>query len=60
MVRINGADTALTCSIMAGAGQCRTGATSVSVPNGALLTVRLDNGFVGAGNFSYTYTMLLD
>jgi hypothetical protein len=58
-VRVNDADTTLTCTVLA-SGQCQTGAASVTIPNGARLAVRLDNAFVGAGNFSYTYTMLLD
>ena len=59
MVRINGADTALTCTL-AGAGQCQSGAAIVNVPNGARLAVRQVNNFVGAGFLTFNYTMILD
>jgi hypothetical protein len=58
-VRINGADTALTCTLFS-SGQCQTGATTVNIPNGARLSLSVSNNFVGSGNMSYTYTMLLD
>jgi hypothetical protein len=59
MVRVNGADTALNCTVL-GTGQCRTGSTSVNLPGGARLAIRIANTFPDSGNVAYSYTMLLD
>jgi hypothetical protein len=59
MVRVNGADTTLTCTVLA-SGQCQSGAASVTIPNGARLAVRIANTFPDSGNVAYSYTMLLD
>jgi hypothetical protein len=60
MVRINDADTALTCSVAGGTGECNTGETTVNVPNAARLAVRTTNNLVNPGSFTVVYSMLLD
>ena len=59
MVRVNGADTPLTCSL-AGTGECNAGSKVKGLNNNSLLAVRASNNFVGSGVLSWNYTMLLD
>jgi hypothetical protein len=58
-VRINGADTALTCQVF-GTGQCQSGAATVAVPNGARMAVAVAHDFVNEDRIALTYSMLLD
>jgi len=58
MVRVNGIDTALTCSVAA-TGQCSTGTKTKALANNSLLAIRASNNFVDAGALAYTYTLLL-
>ena len=60
MVRVNGADTTLTCSV-AGTGQCNAGNKVKGLLNNSLLAIRTSNTFTGTGgSIGYTYSMLLD
>ena len=59
MVRINGADTAMTCQVF-GSGQCAFTASTVTINNGDRLALRITNDFVGAGSLIVSYSMLLD
>ena len=55
-VRINGADSVLTCSV-AGTGNC-SNAGSVTLPTAnKRLSIRIANGLVAAGNTAFTYTV---
>jgi len=58
MVRLNGADTLLTCQV-AGTGFC-TKLANVTVRNNDLLAIRASNNFVNAGSMTYSYTMTYD
>jgi hypothetical protein len=58
-VRINGADTALTCQVF-GTAQCNSGPATVNVPNGARLSVAFASDFPDSGAMAFTYSMLLD
>ena len=58
MLRINGANTTLTC-IVTGTGICNRNQT-VAVPNNALVTFRISNNFVGSGLLTWTATMEFD
>lgn len=59
-VRLNGADTPLTCSTV-GTATCHTPpGASANVSNNARLSVKIANTFVGAGNLSFTYSFLFD
>jgi len=57
-VRLNGADTLLTCSVN-GTGYC-TSTKSVSIPTGGLVALRVQNTFVGSGLAAYTYSLVYD
>ena len=58
-VRVNGAGTALTCTL-AQSGQCTAGAATVNVSTGDRVSIVVSNDFVGSGNMAYTYSLLLD
>ena len=49
--RINGADTALSCSIPAGQTQCNAGAATVVVPAGSQISMQTTDGTVTAPTF---------
>jgi hypothetical protein len=59
MVRVNGADTPLTCSVT-GTGTCSAGNKVRALNNSAVLAVRIVNDLDGGGNVAFTYSMLLD
>jgi hypothetical protein len=59
MVRVNGADTQLTCTLN-GTGECNAGNKVKGLNNNSLLAVRASNNFVGSGTFAWNYSMLLD
>jgi len=58
MVRKNGADTVLTCQLMA-TGAC-TALVNVTIANNDRLAVRISNSFTGSGVMGYSYTLLFD
>jgi hypothetical protein len=59
MVRVNEADTLLTCSVGIGGGDCGSGGKTIAIAPGDKLAVRvsstLDTGF-----WTYSYTMFYD
>jgi hypothetical protein len=55
MLRINGANTTLTC-IVTGTGTCNRN-PAVAVPNNAMVTFRVSNNFVGSGFISWSATI---
>ena len=57
-VRVNGADTVLSCQI-AGTGFCTKNA-SVTVRNNDLLAIRISNNFVNSGITAHTYSLTYD
>jgi hypothetical protein len=59
MVRVNGADTALTCSLNA-PGTCSTGGKVKGLNNNALLAVRVSNTFTDSGAITFSYTLQFD
>jgi len=59
-VRINGADTALTCTLTA-SGNCGTGkSTKVAISKNDKLAIEIDSDLADEGNFVLTYTLLFD
>ena len=60
MVRVNGADTVLTCQIPFGSTQCSTGNKTKGLLTNSPLAVRVTNNFVSSGNIAFTYTMQFD
>ena len=58
-VRLNEADTVLTCTVGTDGGDCGSGAKSVNVVNGDRLAVEVDST-LDQGFFAYSYTMLYD
>jgi hypothetical protein len=58
MLRINGANTTLTC-IVTGTGICNRN-PAVAVPNNAMVTFRASNNFVGSGLVTWSATMEFD
>jgi hypothetical protein len=58
MLRINGANTTLTC-IVTGTGVCNRN-PAVAVPNNAMVTFRASNNFVGSGFVAWSATMEFD
>jgi hypothetical protein len=59
-VRINGANTALTCTVTAG-GNCNSpNGTTVAVAANDKLAVRISNNFPGGNDIAYTYTLQFD
>ena len=59
MVRVNGADTNLTCTVN-GPGTCSTGTKVKALANNSRLAIKTTSNFVDAGTIGYTYTMQLD
>jgi hypothetical protein len=59
MVRINGADTNMTCNVT-GPGMCTTGTKVKTIPNNARLAIKTTSDFVDAGTIGYTYTIQFD
>jgi hypothetical protein len=58
-VRVNGADTAMTCTV-GGSGQCAYTASTVTINNGDRLAIQVTNDFTGAGNLAFNYSLLFD
>jgi hypothetical protein len=59
MVRVNGGDTNLTCTVN-GPGTCSTGNKTKALSNNSLLAIKTTSNFVGANTIIYTYTVQLD
>jgi len=59
MVRVNGVDTELTCSVAVAGGECGSGGKTVTLLNGDRLSVRVVST-LNMGSFAYTYTMTYD
>jgi len=59
MVRVNGADTVLTCQLSA-TGQCSSGNKSKALSNNALVAVRVSNNFPDSGAVAFSYTLQFD
>jgi hypothetical protein len=59
MVRLNGADTELTCSVGIAGGECGAGGKSITILNGDLLAIRVASTY-NEGFWAYTYTLLYD
>lgn len=59
-VRINGADTVLTCTVT-GTGNCGTGKNKkVAVKTNDRLAIKIDSDLADEGNMTLTYTLLYD
>ena len=58
-VRINEADTILTCTVGTMGGDCGTGGKSIAIANGDKLAVQIDST-LDQGFFTYSYTMIYD
>jgi hypothetical protein len=59
MVRVNGADTVLTCQLAA-TGQCSSGNKVKGLANNSPLAIRVANNLVDSGQVAYTYSLQFD
>jgi hypothetical protein len=60
MVRVNGADTNVTCSVAAAGGICTSGNKAKALNNNALVALRITSDLVAAGNTFVFYTLQFD
>jgi len=59
MVRVNGANTTVTCSLPA-SGICTSGTKTKAVNNNGLVAIRVTSNLADAGNVAIAYTLQLD